>query len=229
MRNAKKFVSFSEIKPRLINLGFAYYGDSTQLTDPEATLLDVIQLAGEEPKAFHMLLAWLEKVRDLIHVERVRVLAQELSGDPLIALGVVASKQVKSGDRRFTILVELAKKKLSNRDTKESFFSKQADDFLIKKNGTDSELGEFGIRSQKINAADQKKILTLDKILAQNSWLKFRALIGANFRADIAYAMASKLARNPYQAAKLVHCSQETAYRLWKGLLLYPEIESLAS
>jgi len=229
MRKAKDALTFGELKPKLISLGFAFYGNAANQADPEATLLDVVRLAGEEPKAFQMLLAWLDKVRDLIHVERVRVLAGDLAGDGLIALGCLALKQVKSGDRRFSILVDLAKEKLSNAPSHDSYFAKQADAFLIEKYGIDRELLEFGITSQEVRPADPKKILTLEKILAQNLWLKFRALIGANFRADIAYVMARKMARNPYQAAKLVHCSQETAYRLWKGLLLYPEIQLLAS
>jgi len=229
MRKVKDELTLGELKPRLISLGFAFYGDAAQLADPEATLLDVVRLAGEEPKAFRMLLAWLDKVRDLIHVERARVLAGDLTGDALIALGVLALKQVKSGDRRFSILSDLSKEKLSKEPPHNSCFAKQADAFLIEKYGADPELLEFGIHAQEIRSADQKKILNLEKILTQNSWLKFRALIGANFRADIAFVMARRLARNPYQAAKQVHCSQETAYRLWKGLLLYPEIESLAS
>jgi hypothetical protein len=228
MRKAKDDLTFGELKPRLITLGFAFYGDAIAIADPEATVLDIIRLAGEEPKAFQMLLAWLDKTRDLIHVERARTLASKLKGDEWIALGVVALKQVRCGDRRFSILAELAKEKVSSDEARVSSFAKTADSFLIEKYGTDKELLEFGIRSQEIQPADPKKILTLEKILAQSPWLKFRALIGANFRADIAYAMASKQARNPYQAAKLVHCSQETAYRLWKGLLLYPKIELLA-
>jgi len=229
MRKAKERLTFGELKPKLICLGFAFYGNAVDQVDPEATLLDVLRIAGEEPKAFQMLLAWLDKVRDLIHVERVRVLAGDLVGDALIALGILALKQVRGGDRRFSILADLAKEKLSKESLVNSSFANQADAFLIEKYGADRELLEFGITSQEVRSADPKKILTLEKILAQNPWLKFRALIGANFRADVAYVMARKLVQNPYQAAKLVHCSQETAYRLWKGLLLYPEIELLAS
>ncbi len=228
MRKAKDTLTFDVLRPKLVGLGFAFYGNAVSDADPEATLLDVIRLLKEEPKAFQMLLTWLEKVRDLIHVERVRVLAGDLAGDTLIALGVVALKQVKRGDRRFSILVDLAKNKLLKEQLLSSYFAKHADPFLMEKYGVDRELLEFGIKTQEIRPADPKKVLALENILAHNSWLKFRALIGANFRADIAYVMARKMAGNPYQAAKLVNCSQETAYRLWKGLLLYPAIEALA-
>jgi hypothetical protein len=229
MKKIKGRLTFDELRPRLVCLGFAFYGKASDSSDPEATLLDVICLAGEEPKAFQMLLAWLEKARDLIHVERARVLAGDLAGDELIALGAMALKQVKSGDRRFGILVDFAKGKLAKEAPFKSYFTERADEFLIQKYGFDRELLEFGVKTQEIQSADPKKILLLEKILAQNPWLKFRALIGANFRADIAYIMARKIAINPYQAAKIAHCSQETAYRLWKGLLLYPKIELLAS
>jgi hypothetical protein len=169
-----------------------------------------------------------QKVRDLIHIERLRLLAGKLTDrDALISLGVLALKQVKCGDRRFSLLVDFVRTRLPN--SAENFLQKEADPYLMEKYGVDLELLEFGIKSERIVPADSKKILTLEAILSQNLWLRFRTLIGANFRADIAYIMARKLAENPYQAAKLVGCSQETAYRLWKGLRLYPHLESLAA
>jgi hypothetical protein len=228
MAKTKPYLDFNSLKPKLIGVGFAFYGESEK-ADPELTLLQVIQIVREEPKLFRMLLSWLEKVHELIHVERLKVLAIDLNVDSWLALGILALKQVRNGDRRFSLLSELAKRNLQNKDVSHSCFSEESDEFLIEKYGVDLDLQEFGVRAQTVQCADPKKILALAAILEKNSWLRVRTLIGANFRADIAYVLSAKLAHNPYQAAKITRCSQETAYRLWRGLLLYPEIDKLAA
>jgi hypothetical protein len=56
-----------------------------------------------------------------------------------------------------------------------------------------------------------------------------RALIGPNFRADIAYLMAARIVENAHQASKTLGCNAETAYRLWRTLENAPDLEKLAS
>lgn len=226
MKNKK---SFEKLKSLLISLGFAFYGEPYEIADPEATLIEAIKLSISDTKVFRMLLAWLEKTRELIHVERLRTLAKDLSQGELVVLGVVALKQVRAGDRRFLILVHFSKEHLKSKKSKLKLFAESADPYLISKYGLDKELAEFDVRVAKINAANKRKILSLQGILKQHPWLRFRALIGANFRADIAYMMAHKTVQNPYRAAKKVGCSQETAHRLWKGLSQFPKIELLAT
>jgi hypothetical protein len=222
-------LSFETLKPRLLSLGFGFYGDAPdEAADPEQTILDVISIFQNEPKAFKMLLAWLEKHSDLVHVERIRALAFDLHDFELRLLGAVALKQVKTGDRRFMMIVEWAKKRLGTKKPARAISLESNDPYLISKSGLDEELREFGLKSVKIEAADPKKLLATDEILRRNAWLRFRALIGTNFRADLAFIMAHKRASTAYQAAKILGCSHETAYRLWKGLLMYPGIEKLA-
>ncbi|MBI3557924.1 MAG: hypothetical protein HY074_16805 [Deltaproteobacteria bacterium] len=222
-------LTFETLKPRLLSLGFGFYGDASRdSADPEQTIIDVVQLFRDESKAFKMLLAWLERYGDLVHVERIRVLASDLSDYDRRILGALALKQVKNGDRRFSLLVDWAKKSKSSKSAKSSEKLDSDDPYLISKHGVDEELREFGIKSATVGPADVKKLLAIEEVLRRNAWLRFRALIGANFRADLAFVMAHKRASTAYQAAKLLGCSIETAYRLWKGLQLYPGIEKLA-
>lgn len=219
-----------EIKPRLISLGFGFYGDpSDKPADPERTIIEIISLFTRDPKMFRMLLAWFEKCHDLVHVERLRSFADGLSGFELRILGALSMKQVKNCDRRFSMIAEFAKNELKTKKKDGSSSTVEGDDpYLIDKLGIDEEFKEFGLRSAKVEPTHSKKILTLEEILRRNAWLRFRALIGANFRADLAFVMANKQAQNPYQAAKILGCSQETAYRLWKGLIMYPSMDKLA-
>jgi hypothetical protein len=231
LRNQKlsKVRSFAKLRPDLVSLGFAFYGPpSTIVPDPEKTILEIIELLPGEQKMFVMLLAWLEKARDLIHVERLKVSIDQLSPSALLIFGGLCLKQVHQGDRRFSTLVNSVRARMESlpASPKSPF---ESDPYLISKHGVDLEFLEFGIRTVQINASDSKKILTLECILLQNPWLRMRALMGANFRADVAYLMTSKRATNANQVFKILGCNLETAYRLWKALAQVPGIEKLAS
>ena len=218
--------SLEQLKPELISLGFAFYGEpSPAAADPERTILNIVRLVESERKAFLMLLAWLEKARALVHVERLKTLSRELPPRYLPVLGALALKQVKAGDRRFAILVSVAQKALPQQEA----LTLEQVPYTISKRGLDQEFLEFGIRTALVAPADEKKVLTWEGILTQNAWLRMRALMGANFRADVAHVMTAKRAANPYQAAKLLGCNMETAWRLWKTLELAPDLMKLAS
>ena len=220
--------AFAQLKPDLISMGFAFYGDQSLLPpDPEWTILQIIELCQTERKAFVMLLAWLEKLRELVHVERLKSLSSELSIAAVPSFGALCLKQVKQGDRRFSAPASFAKARMNRLPALPSS-PFETDDFMISKYGADEEFQELGIRTARIAAADERKILTLDAILSRNPWLRIRSLMGANFRADIAYLMSSKRASNANQAMRILGCNLETAYRLWKSLSLAPDLTKLA-
>ena len=220
--------TFNQIKPDLISMGFAFYGDSSQVAaDPERTLLQIVELSQTERKTFVMLLAWLDKARALIHVERLKTLSAALSQGAIPVLGALCLKQVRAGDRRFSSLVTVSKDRTRHPQvfSGDSF---QSDEYMISKHGLDDEFSEFGLQTARIAPADEKKILTWEGILSQNAWLRMRALMGANFRADMAYLMSSGRAGNANQAMRVLGCNLETAYRLWKSLSLAPDLSKLA-
>jgi hypothetical protein len=140
----------------------------------------------------------------------------------------VALKRVKSGDRRFSMVADWVRRSVGKRRAPKRYELESSDPYLISKQGRDEELNAFGINAAAIAPVNSKKLLPTDEILKRNAWLRLRALIGANFRADLAYLMAHNRSTNAYQAAKIAGCSVETAYRLWKGLKHYPRIERLA-
>ncbi len=92
------------------------------------------------------------------------------------------------------------------------------DAYLVNKEGPDREFAQFGVEMARITPEESKKLLTLRGILAGNTWLRLRALMGSNFRADVAYLYASKRAQGPADAARTLGCSRDTAYRNWRAL-----------
>jgi hypothetical protein len=207
--------SFQEIKSDLISLGLAYYGEpSPQPPDPEKLIIETICLFREDQKLYRMLLSWLDSYGDLVHVERLIHFLKDLNDEEKLFLGVTALKRVNAGDHRFKVLFE----RIKRQKPKLGANLAGQDEFLIEKHGIDSEFETFGIRTSTIDPSEKKKILQRTKVVENNLWLRLRALLGSNFRADVAFIKLSKLALNPYQTMKLVGCSKETTYRIWKSL-----------
>lgn len=207
--------NFDSLKSDLISLGFAYNGKNSKLApDPEATIIAAIRLFQEDQKLYRMLLAWLSRFGDLVHVERLAGFISQLSDFDKVILGVTALKQVNNGDTRYKILFE----KIIKQKPKIAFELSGNDGYLIEKVGVDPEFKKFGIKTSRILPSENKKLLDRKAILASNLWLRLRALLGSNFRADLAFIKLNGLASNAYGAMKLIRCSKETSYRIWGSL-----------
>lgn len=207
--------TFEKLKPDLISLGFSYVGEpSNHSPDPEKTLVAALALFQEDQKLYRMLLAWMERFGDLVHVERMATYSKNLSRNERLILGVTALKLLNAGDKRFKSLFERIRREKIKYDLP---FSSQ-DTYLIEKNGLDLEFQSFGIKTAKITPADPKKLLARKFVVENNRWLRFRALLGTNYRADIAFVRTSRLVDTAYGAMKFLHCSKETSYRIWGSL-----------
>ncbi len=207
--------AFEKLKPALISLGFSYAGEpSKHPPDPEKTLVAALSLFQEDPKLYRMFLAWMERFGDLVHVERMATYLNNLSPNDRLILGVTALKLLNRGDTRFRTLFEKIRKTKPKYDLPLS----GQDPYLIEKNGLDPEFQVFGIKTAKINPSDSKKLHSRKFVLENNLWLRFRALLGTNYRADIAFVRTSRLVDTAYGAMKFLHCSKETSYRIWGSL-----------
>jgi hypothetical protein len=218
---------FQKMRANLISLGFLFYGElPSKVADPEATLIQMLHFFYEDRKLFRMTLLWLTNVSQFIHVERLHKFCNDLDPKLIPIMGALSKKMILFGDRRFRLIYEEMKKM---NPTQTEVPEGYADPFLISKYGEDTELKEFGIVVAKFEPEDSKKVLDLPNILKLNPWLKLRALIGANFRADLIWCLTQKAVQNPNQAAKALGCSRETAYRLWKEVSLFENLERLVA
>lgn len=219
---------FNELKGELISIGFSLYGEpSLFAADPEAVLVKALQFFYEDRKIFRMLLRWCLTIAPLIHVERLHKQIQNLEPNLIPVLGAVSKKLILSGDRRFSLIYEEMKNKFKLSNISPTPPEGYGDSFLISKYGEDPELKEFDMRVAYILPENEKKVLDLRGILKIHRWLRLRVLIGPNFRADLIYLLSLKTVKNPNQAAKILGCSRETAYRLWKEVTLFEGIDKL--
>lgn len=207
--------AFLKLRPDLVSLGFAFYGEGSAIApDPEKTIIEIIKVFDTELKVAHMMLAWMERFGDLIHVERLMSLSKELKPRERVFLGVIALKQVNAGDLRYRSLLQ--KIKLLPINTESPWPGE--DPYLIEKYGIDAEFESFGIKTSLFYPSENKKLFSRSGIIERNLWLRLRVLLGTNFRADLAFVRLSGLAKNAYAAMQNLKCSKETCYRIWKSL-----------
>jgi hypothetical protein len=208
---------FQQHKEKLLSLGFAFHGRIPKVsTDPEKAILDLLPALFEDRKVFRMLLAWLAVVPELIHIERLKALSEDLPGRSKLVLGAIALK-VSKQDRRWRLLADFLQTSLLQSRHQFTFPSELYDPFLTSKYGKDEEFNKFGIGIARLLPEDEKKILSLRGILRANPWLRIRALMGPNFRADVAYLCLSGV-DGPAEVARILGCSRDTAYRNWRAL-----------
>lgn len=202
----------------LLSLGFSFHGAAKgDAADPEQTVLRLLCAFYEDRKLYRMLLTWLEATSHLIHMERLNALAGGLPPGLRIVLGATAFK-LSPIDRRWKAVAEAMVKATDRKGPPVSAPEGYADPFLISKYGIDEGFREFGVKIAKIAPEDRKKIRSLKAILQNNDWLRIRALIGPNFRADIAYLYLSNRVHGPADAARFLKCSKDTAYRNWRAI-----------
>ena len=109
--------TFESLKPALISLGFAYVGEPSKSSpDPEKTLISALGLFHEDQKLYRMLLAWMERFGDLIHVERLVTYLKDMPPNERLILGVTALKLFNAGDTRFKSLFERIRKEKQKYD-----------------------------------------------------------------------------------------------------------------
>jgi hypothetical protein len=215
--------SFDNLKSDLVSLGFSYVGEPSKIApDTENVIIEIIKLFTEDQKLYRILLAWMDRFGDLIHVERLASQVDLLSDYDKLILGVTALKRVNAGDIRFKVIYE----KILKQKNKINFNLSGQDNYLIEKHGIDLEFKAFGITTSKILPSENKKIMDRKWVLKINPWLRLRALLGSNFRADMTFIRLSHQAVNAYAAMKLLRCSKETSYRIW-GSLEEAGVESL--
>lgn len=221
---------FHTLKSDLISLGFSFYGNpSLRSADPEVTLIRALEFFYEDRKVFRMLLRWCLVTSPLLHVERLYKWSENLEPRLVPILGALSKKLIQSGDRRFKLIYEEMKKRMKQRKIRIATPEGYSDSFLVSKYGADEEFGEFGVTIARLEPEDERKVLNLPGIIKTHRWLRLRTLVGANFRADLIYWLTEKTLENPNQAAKVLGCSRETAYRLWKEVSLYQDFDKLVA
>ena len=218
----------NEIIQKLSSLGCAFnIKPATVPVDPEHFIIESLRFYWEYNDIFFMTFSLLEnRISHLIHVERLANLAEKsfIKADERILLIALCNKLAERGDHRF----KLISKKFCQKGLKMRAPPKnECSAHLIKIWGIESGLRPFGVKVRSFYKVNEKKFFVLEKICKNNIWLKFRAVIGPNYRADILYLKSTGTAKTAYQAAKIAGCNTSTATRIWKSVECIPDLKRL--
>jgi hypothetical protein len=200
------------------SLGITFAGSFDREYLPEEAMIATIQhgLFPKDRKMFSIMLLWLTKYHRYIHVERLKNMLGDLNMVELSLVAGLAVKMLNQKDHRWKSIIRYVDKK---RGTVPISFATVCDHPLfIKRHGLDVEFSQYGISVAVLQPAAENKILSENKVLQLNRWIKNRCLFGVNFRADMATLMQLKLAPTAYQSAKVLRCSVNTAYSHWSDL-----------
>ncbi|MCB9228835.1 MAG: hypothetical protein H6618_04415 [Deltaproteobacteria bacterium] len=196
---------------RLASIGINVNSENTLyvFSDIELTLILAIKNISDDKRLLGLILSWVKIHGDKINIERL----SKISGNKappwlgLIALFGICCKQYrwkKIVSRPDTLLTN------GNPDTNKARAKLKGEEEWSKGSGYLIPKGSESITDKYVLAPEQ-----LAKI---NKHYKNKLIYGPNWRADIATAIESG-AKNPYQVAKICHCSYEPAHRVYKDFI----------
>jgi hypothetical protein len=205
------------LSSELASLGIAFAQERHELeADPERTFVRSISEWKSERKTLKLLLAWTDRMGDLLHIERLKSLADDCNAEELAWLGGFASFQVSKKDLRWSAIEKFCLRKLGSKMP--LFVVSKLDSLQALKQGSDEHFSKFGINIARVIPSEEKKLLPRDAVLHTHRWLRMRQIFGTNYRADMVYVLMTNQVANAHQAEKMLGCTSETAYRLWKSL-----------
>lgn len=211
----------------MVSLGAAFRATGKDYSlDPESSILKSLRFYWEYNTVFFMVLACLRhRISHLIHVDRLIKLAKQsqLPDEQLILLMAICESLGPTDHRFFQVKKKLYEPHMKFTNIPED----EADPFFIESQGLEPSLKPFKVTVRKFYEEPEKKLFKLEKTLTLNQWLKFRALFGPNYRADIIYLLVSQRAQNPTQAAKLAQCSRQAAHVIHQSIEKVPDLERL--
>lgn len=204
----------------LQNLGVSVRGSYQveNVLDPEVLFLRFLKLYWSDNSSFFLILKSLRhRIGHLININRLIKLAEvtQISNDEkclLIAVCEILSKDVEPNFVQ--VYKKLYNKNLNMSDPPKT----EVDKFLISEYGVEESLLKFNVKVRKFYNESEKKLLTYDAIFKINPWLKYRAVIGPNTRADVLYLFFKKVGMNYSQIAKKALCSRQAVHKICSKL-----------
>jgi len=212
-----------------LGCNFAAYPNKIHPVDPEKTIIQALDSFWTDKKVFTMLIGLLKyRIHPLINLPRLYNMALILENDKKILISVLLFKVAKATkDDRYKFYANKIKKKTRSY----SYFPKEySDTFYIQRNGIDKEFKKFNLNlADFFDIQHEKKFAPMIKIYSQNPWLRLRALIGTDYRADIIYLKISGVISNQAEAAKIIGCNKSSVSRVWNSIKGFDELAQLGS
>jgi transcriptional regulator with XRE-family HTH domain len=220
----------NNIFQKLTSLGCRFAVDSSAtLPDPEATIIEALDGFTDDKKIFTMMIGLLIfRLHHLINTQRLLALAADLDNNKKILLIVVCIKVARAtNDQRYLLV---ARRLRVSKMTLSKYPTRYAEPFYLKRLGVDKDFKKFNVRlANFFEIQHEKKFKSYAEIYTENLWLKLRALIGPDFRADAIYLKASGRAKNQIEAARIIGCDKSSISRIWSSIKSIEDLAPLVS
>ena len=201
----------------LSSIGVAIYSKSytksfSKSVDIESTLIEAahhIEL-GLDRRILSLILSWIREHGEQINMERLRKLSNKEEQSPYW-INLFAFYGLSQGQSRWKILAKpVVSREFANEDLEmaKSRLEFKGEEVWSKGTGFLIPLGSEPI--------DSKYVLSAKQISSLNVMFKCRLIWGANWKADIYFAMIMG-AKTANAAAKAVGSSYDPAYRVYQG------------
>lgn len=204
-------------KLEVLGCNFAVTAEVNSI-DPEKTILEALDYFWEDKKVFTMLVGLMKyKIYGLINTQRLSLLSQNTSEEKKALLAVLALKVFnETKDIRYKKIFNKFKIcRLNRNNIPEKYLEK----YNLEKKGHDKEFKKIKIQLVNFfNDQPARKFKNIIQILKSNSWLKYRALIGPEYRADLVYLKVTGQINNQKDAVDVIGCNKSSVSRLWKTL-----------
>ncbi|MBT4762876.1 MAG: hypothetical protein HOO06_14375 [Bdellovibrionaceae bacterium] len=186
--------------------------------DPEKTIIEVLDYFWIDKKIFSMAVGLLRyRIHHLINLKRLWLLSEDLDEDHKAVLAVLTLKISKfTGDERY---LHFSKKLRFKKIKINDYPKKYSDPFYIQRKGIDKDF-----KLLKVTVADffsdqpERKFKTLKNIYSSNKWLRIRAIVGPEYRADTLYLTSSGKACSQADVVSILGCNKSSISRIWSSL-----------
>jgi hypothetical protein len=199
--------------PDLVSIGIAFGREKPKIpADIEQTIIKALPFLRSDLKVLNLLITWASEMGDLVHVERLKALANELDSVDVAFLGAI-SRYTQAKFRKWNLISVFSKKKLP-RNFSYKLPAKMTLAVDYGQCPAEESFKKFGLIVPTVLLSDHKKLIPRKYLVEDNLRFKLRALFGTNWRADIAYLMFREKNINASQISKQLRCSYETAHRI---------------
>jgi hypothetical protein len=219
MQKSKQNVTLNH---RLSTIGFRIYFSEPDLKfntrtlleegDLEETLIRAAYDAKSDFRILSILLTWITVHADYVIVEKFgkkRQMFEKIQGVNRVS-DLMAAQAVISGSHKWKKLIR------TNPKQPEIPVDPELLQSSIEFQGADEDLKRFGVLvPKKLLRIRQEDVLSPVELAKRNVQYKSRLLYGASWRADIITAIEAGV-KNPSQISRLLGCSYEPAYRIFK-------------
>lgn len=196
----------------LASIGVSFDRDVREDFSPEEVLVELVDRFDiiENRRLLSLTITAFQNMQDLFRPDSLSHLVKRLDSRSRSVLGGIIFREGLRNAARWNRL-----KKLLVNDEVYIISSER----LLELRGSDPYFQQFGIHLTPVVVSAEKKIVSNDWLIKNNTWFASRILMGPSIRADIYTIRKRYLEANPYRIAKRFNLSFPSVTKIWNDMI----------